>query len=170
MKVSNDPSATRRVVIKVVQTGNRLDSSTTTSNSCGTETTPSVTVTVTRLVLGPWASVGCQFKTPLVLTVRPSGPLTNANFSACTGKSASVALRVKVNWSPSVTRRLTVATHTGGWFCSRTRIRNSWVADAIPSLAKTRTQLVLGPWASVGCQVRTPLVLTVSPTGPSTNP
>ena len=81
VKVRGDPSLTRRVVMNVTHTGKRLDSKATTSNSCGTDTTPSLTLTVTRFVLGPCASVGCQFITPLVFTVSPSGPLTKVNFS-----------------------------------------------------------------------------------------
>ena len=41
--------------------------------------------------------------------------------------------------------------------------------EATPSWALTRTRFVLGPCASVGRQVRNPLVPTVNPSGPSTN-
>ena len=169
-KVSSDPSATRRVVTSVTQLGSRFDSRTTTSNSCGTATTPSLTATLTRLVLGPWASVGCHSTTPLVLTMSPSGPLSRLKIRGCTGRSASVAFSAMLSRSPSVTRRIPGFVHTGGWFLSRTMIWNWLVVAAMPSEAKTLTRLVLGPWASVGCQVRMPLVVTVRPIGPSASP
>ena len=79
-----------------------------------------------------------------------------------------MALRLKVNWSPSVTRRLAVATHTGGWFCSATMTSNSWATLATPSDTLILTRLVLGPCASVGRQDTAPLVVTTKPVGPFT--
>ena len=59
--------------------------------------TPSLTDTVTTLVLGPCASVGVHDSTPPAVTVIPVGPVTNAYVKVCAGTSASVALKVNVN-------------------------------------------------------------------------
>src|ERR1044071_6233679 len=58
----------------------------------------SVTRTVIRLVLGPWASVGVQVSTPLVESkFTPAGPDTKVNVNVFAGRSASLAVFVTVS-------------------------------------------------------------------------
>jgi hypothetical protein len=78
-------------------TGAAFASRTTTWNDPVTVVTPSLTDTVTTLVLGPCASVGVHANTPPEVTVIPLGPSTNAYVNACAGTSPSVALKVNVN-------------------------------------------------------------------------
>jgi hypothetical protein len=77
--------------------GAAFTSPTTTWNDPVIVVTPSLTDTVTTLVLGPCASVGVHDSTPPAVTVIPLGPDTNAYVNACAGTSPSVALKVNVN-------------------------------------------------------------------------
>src|SRR5207237_630670 len=91
----------------------------------------------------------------------------NANVLA--GRSGSVAAAVKVSRVPSLTVRLPIDDSVGDKFTSLTTRVTDWVAliGGVPlSVTITRNELVLGPWASVGVQVKTPLgELMLAPTG-----
>src|SRR2546425_8599617 len=54
----------------------------------------SVTTVVMRLVLGPWASVGVQVMTPLVLICAPEGGLIKVYVRPLAGALVSVAVLV----------------------------------------------------------------------------
>src|SRR3989454_6051309 len=64
----------------------------------------SVTRTVIRFVLGPWASVGVQLSTPLLgFKFTPAGADTKLKVNVLTGRSASLAVFVTVSVLSSVT-------------------------------------------------------------------
>ena len=64
----------------------------------------SVTRTVIRLVLGPWASVGVQVSTPLLGSrSTPVGADTKPKVNVLAGRSASIAVFVTVSVLSSVT-------------------------------------------------------------------
>src|SRR5206468_10792840 len=90
-----------------VNTGALLASVTTTvkllvSLDCGVPL--SVTRTVIRLVLGPWASVGVQLSTPLLESrFTPAGADTRLKVNVLAGRSASLAVFVTVSVLSSVT-------------------------------------------------------------------
>src|SRR5437870_13522362 len=83
-----------------VSTGALLASVTTTvkllvSLNCGAPL--SVTRTVIRLVLGPWASVGVQVSTPLLgFRFTPAGAATKLKVRVLAGRSVSLAVFVKI--------------------------------------------------------------------------
>src|ERR1051325_4813172 len=87
--------------------------------SCGVPS--SFTRTVTRLSLGPCASVGVQVKTPVVvLMLAPVGaPGSSENVRLWAGRFASVAEAVNVSVEPSATDLLPIAARTGATFTSR---------------------------------------------------
>src|SRR5205814_1051631 len=130
------------------------------SLDCGTPL--SLTRTVIRLVLGPWASVGVQVSTPLLGSrVTPAGADTRLNDDGFAGTSASLAVfaAVSVPSSEMVWSSGTVSTCT--LFPYTTLFRSLLVSlDCGTPLSLTRTviRFVLGPWASVGVQVSTPLL------------
>src|SRR5258708_35987145 len=64
----------------------------------------SVTRTVIKLVLGLWASVGVQVRTPVLgLRFTPAGADTKAKVNVLAGRSASLAVFVTVSVLSSVT-------------------------------------------------------------------
>src|SRR5882724_9438619 len=115
-----------------------------------------------RLVLGPWASVGVQVNTPLLGSrFTPLGADTRLKVNVFAGRSASLAVFVTVSVFSSVTVRSVVAVRTGAMFASVTTTVKLLVSlDSGTPLSVTFTviRLVLGPWASVGVQVSTPLL------------
>src|SRR5437899_1271467 len=121
----------------------------------------SVTRTVTVLVLGPCASVGVHVKTPLLeLIVAPVGaPASKEKVKICAGMSGSVALAAKVRRVFSFTDCDPIGASTGALLTSLTTIvivSKSLNAGEPLSVTRTVTELVLGPWASVGVHVNTP--------------
>src|SRR5207247_870416 len=122
----------------------------------------SVTRTVIRLVLGPWASVGVQVSSPLLgFKFTPAGADTRMKVNAMHGRSASLAVFVTVRVPSSVT------VWPGGTFTlcpfstlfrSTVKLLVSLDGGAPLSLTRTVIRLVLGPWASVGVQLSTPLL------------
>src|SRR5438046_10462435 len=92
--------------VGTVSTGELFASVTTTvkllvSLDCGAPL--SVTRTVIRLVLGPWASVGVQVSTPLLgFRFTPAGADTRLEIKVLAGRSSSLALLVSVRVRSSV--------------------------------------------------------------------
>src|SRR5947199_185104 len=83
----------------------------------------SVTFTVIRLVLGPWASVGVQVSTPLLGSrFTPLGAETKLKVNVLAGRSASLAELVTVSVLSSVTVRSVGTVSTGALFASATTI------------------------------------------------
>src|SRR5437773_3901920 len=113
----------------------------------------SVTFTVIRLVLGPWASVGVQLSTPLLGSrFTPLGADTKLKVNALAGRSASLAVFVTVSVLSSGTVRSVGTVSTGALFASATTIVKLLVPqDSGPTSTHTFTvfSFVLGPWASV---------------------
>src|SRR5712692_10433577 len=134
----------------------------------------SVTRIVTVLVAGENPIGGIQAKTPLVaLMVAPAGaPRSRVNVSELAGMSASVAVAVKVSRLPSVTVLSLMGAKTGALFTSLTMTVKLLVSlnGGLPSsVTRTVMTLVLGPCASVGVQVSTPVAeSSVIPLGPAT--
>ena len=79
--------------------GAAFTSLTITMNWLVTESVPSETATLTKLVPGPWSSRGVQEREPFGLTVRPLGPPTRENTSV--EPSGSTAFRLRLNGLPS---------------------------------------------------------------------
>src|ERR1041385_1194679 len=134
----------------------------------------SVTLIVIEFVLGPCASVGVQVTTPVVgLTATPAGPLTSAKVSVLAGRSASEAVLVTTNALSSLMVWLAGTVRVGALFTSLTTTAKLFVAlsAGVPlSVTLIVIELVLGPCASVGVQVTTPVVgLTATPAGPLTS-
>src|SRR5437762_2908643 len=131
----------------------------------------SKTRTVTRLVLGPCASLGVQAIAPFAATVNPAGPDTSAKVSVLAGMSASVAVALTFNAVSSLIVWLAGIVSAGAVFTSLTTTVRLLVALrlGVPS-SKTRTvtTLVLGPCASLGVQAIAPFAATVRPAGPGT--
>src|SRR5947199_7395870 len=74
----------------------------------------SVTRTVIRLVLGPWASVGVQVSTPVLgFRFTPVGADTRLKVNVSAGRSASIAVFVTVSVQSSVTDCRNVGVTTG---------------------------------------------------------
>src|SRR6266568_3768813 len=133
----------------------------------------SVTLIVIVFVLGPWASVGVQVSTPVVeSTSTPAGPLTKAKVSVLAGTSVSVAVFVITSVLSSLMVWSAGTVRTGALFTSLTTTVKLLVAlrAGLPlSVTLTVIVFVLGPCASVGVQLSTPLVgLTATPDGPLT--
>src|SRR5436190_1405149 len=122
----------------------------------------SVTFTVIRLVLGPWASLGVQVSTPLLGSrFTPVGAETRLKVNTFAGKSESVAVCVTVSVLSSGTARPVGTVSTCALFTSVTPsfpTRRSSDLGTPLSVTFTVIRLVLGPWASLGVQVSTPLL------------
>src|SRR6266581_3049900 len=135
----------------------------------------SVTRIVTVLVAGEKPIGGVQVKTPLVaLIVAPAGaPGSRVNVNELAGMSASVAMAVKVSRLPSVTGLSVMGAKTGALFTSLTMTVKLLVSlsGGMPlSVTRTVMTLVLGPCASVGVQVSTPVAgLRLTPVGAVTS-
>jgi hypothetical protein len=130
----------------------------------------SVTRTVIVFVLGPCDSLGVQLNTPLLaLMLAPDGGLTKLNASVLAGTSASLAVAVSVSVLPSLIVWLAIAAKIGALFTSFTTTEKLCVALRLGEpLSATRTviSVVLGPCASVGVQLNTPLLeLMLAPDG-----
>ena len=71
---------------------------------------------------GPWASVGVQVKTPVTgVMLAPAGaPASRLKVNVLAGRSASVAVAVKVSGVSSSTVLLPIAASTGAWLTSLT--------------------------------------------------
>src|SRR5436190_7462208 len=81
----------------------------------------SVTRTVIKLVLGPWASVGVQVSTPLLGSrFTPAGADTRLKVKEFAGRSASVAEFVSVSVLSSVSVCSVGTVSTGAVFTSLT--------------------------------------------------
>src|SRR3989442_8250711 len=81
----------------------------------------SVTLTVIKLVLGPWASVGVQVNTPVLESrFTPAGAATKLKVKELAGRSASLAVFVTVSVLSSGTVRSVGTVSTGGLFASVT--------------------------------------------------
>src|SRR5437773_1548179 len=122
----------------------------------------SVTFTVIRLVLGPWASVGVQVNTPVLGSrFTPLGAETKPKVIALADRSASLAMFVTVSVLSSGTVRSLCPYTTLFLSASVTTTVKLLVSlDSGTPLSVTFTiiRLVLGPWASVGVHVNTPLL------------
>src|SRR5204863_155137 len=104
----------------------------------------------------------------------PAGADTRLKVKEFAGRSASVAEFVSVSVLSSVTVCSVGTVSTGALFISVTTTLKLLVSlDGGTPLSVTRTviKLVLGPWASVGVQVSTPLLGSRStPVGADTKP
>src|SRR5213593_4191390 len=122
----------------------------------------SLTRTVIRLVLGPWASVGVQVSTPLLESrFTPAGADTRLNVNVLAGRSASLAVFVTVSVLSSAMVWSVGTVSTGALFASVTttmKLMVSFDGGAPLSVTRTVIRLVLGPWASVGVHASTPLL------------
>ena len=77
----------------------------------------------------------------------------------------------QTNGADSGISRGSIAANDGAVLTSRTTISTTLVAlsAGLPSsVTRISTAFVLGPWASVGRQLTTPLLLTVTPAGAAT--
>ena len=133
----------------------------------------SVTRTVTRLVLGSCASVGAQLRTPLLGSrLTPSGADTRLKVSVLAGRSRSVAVLVTTSAASPWIILYVSTVSTGARFSSLTTTVKLLVAlsAGVPlSVTLTVIVFVLGPCASVGVQVSSPVVgSTATPDGPLT--
>jgi len=92
--------------------------------------------------------------------VAPAGALARLKVRVLAGKSASVAAAVKLSVPPSAIVLLARAASTGASFTSLTimvKVRLSVAGVGASSVTRTVIVFVLGPWASVGVQVKTPV-------------
>ncbi len=81
----------------------------------------SVTFTMIRFVLGPWASVGVQVSTPLLgFRLTPLGAETKLKVNVFAGRSASLAMFVTVSVLNSGTVLSVGTVSTGALFASVT--------------------------------------------------
>src|SRR5439155_1592791 len=133
----------------------------------------SVTLTVIINAPGPWASVGVQLSTPVCESrVTPVGADTRLKVSVLGGRSGSVALFVTTSVLSSLIVRSACAGNTGSLFTSVTvtvKILVAWSAGVPLSVTIVLNVFTLGPCASVGVQVITPLPLILAPAGGDTN-
>src|SRR5207249_2640375 len=117
---------------------------------------------VIRLVLGPWASVGVQVSTPLLGSrFTPLGAETKLKVNAFAGRSASLAMFVTVSVLSSGTVRSVGTVNIGRPSCRETatvKLVMSLCLDMTFLVSFSVIRLVLGPWASVGVQVNTPVL------------
>ena len=113
------------------------------SESSSGDVPSSVTRTVTLKVPGPWASVGVQVKTPVFESIlAPVGaPTSRLNIKLLAGRSASVAIAVKVNSVSSSIDRLPITANTGALSLrgSTVTLIVCGVVPPLPSSAKTLT-------------------------------
>src|SRR5437867_422611 len=135
----------------------------------------SVTRTVIKLVLGPCASVGVQGSTQDLASRRtPYGAETRPKLSVLAGRSASLAVLVTTRALSSLFPTRRSSDLTGALFTSRTTTVKLLVAlrgGAPLSVTRTVIKLVLGPCASVGVQLSTPVLASRrTPAGAETRP
>src|SRR5438445_1364418 len=126
------------------------------------------------LVLGDCALLGVQVKTPLAGSrLTPAGaPAPRLKVRICGGRSGSLTTLVKLSSCPAATVLFGIGERTGGELTSLTTMLKRWVALKLGlplSNTRTRMLLLLGPWASVGVQLKRPLAeSTVAPLGAET--
>ncbi len=128
------------------------------SSSHRTGSPLSQTLTVKVNSPGPCASVGVQVNAPVAgLMLAPSGAPTRLKVRVLAGKSASVAVAVKLSAVSSATVLSPIAPRTGATLTSPivTVIVSHTVN--VPSLTQTSNVYVPGPCASVGVQVNAPV-------------
>ena len=132
----------------------------------------SLTVTVMRLVLGPWSSVGVQMRWLLVVSMlMPEGKgEIKAKVNTCGGRSGSVATRGISRVVSSFVFWSGMGSKMGARFTSLTTTVKLVVAlPPALSVTLTPTRYVLGPCASVGVQVMRPvfwsMFATLMPSG-----
>src|SRR5439155_1061105 len=151
--------------VGTVSTGALFASVTTTVKllvSLDSGTPLSVTFTVIRLVLGPWASVGVQVNTPVLGSrFTPLGAETKLKVNAFAGRSASLAMFVTVSVLSSGTVRKVGTLNTGALFASVTTTVKLLVSlDSGTPLSVTFTSFPTRRSSdlSVGVQVNTPVL------------
>src|SRR5262249_31339106 len=110
---------------------------------------------------------GVQAINPFVgLMVASGGEVVSSrNVSTLVGISESVALFVTNSVWPAVMVRSAISARTGGLLLSSTTMGEYLVAhiEGVPSsLTLTKIRFVLGPWASVGVQVKIPFVGSIA--------
>src|SRR6185503_8084012 len=129
------------------------------------------TTKLNTFVPGRGVAGGVHENSPLAaFNEAPGGkPGPKLKLRALAGRSPSVALTVKLTGTPDSTVRLAGTVRAGGWFTSITRTVKRFVAlKGGEPLSRTTIVMVFvpGPWASVGCQVKMPLLgPIVAPTG-----
>src|SRR3989442_346939 len=129
---------------------------------------------VTMFVLGDCALLGVQLKIPLELSrLAPVGaPAPRLKVRIWAGRSGSLTTLLTVSNCPAATVLFAMGERIGAEFTSLTMMVKRWVALKLGlPLSKTRTRilLLLGPCASVGVQLKTPLAgLTEAPAGAET--
>ena len=133
----------------------------------------SVTITVNAFVEPDGPETG-QLKTPLFESiVAPAGaPAPRLKSSVFVGKSESVAVAVKLTVCPMKFVRFAIGASTGALFTSLTVTVKELVAlkAGVPlSVTMVVNVFVLGPCASLGIQLITPLALMLAPAGGTTN-
>src|SRR5947207_13145247 len=128
----------------------------------------------TTFVLGDCALLGVQVKTPLELSrLAPVGaPAPRVKFRICAGRSGSFTTLLTVSNCPAATVLLAMGERIGAEFTSLTITVKRWVALKLGlplSNTRTRMLLLLGPCASLGVQLNTPLTgSTAAPFGAET--
>src|SRR5207249_2807851 len=123
----------------------------------------SVTHTVTVFVLSACAAVGCQVKRPLDASMAaPTGaPVPRLMVRMFGGMSGSYVMFVTIKREPGRMVRSGTGMSSGGLFTSLTttvKLLVSLKGVEPSSVTRTVMRLVLGPWASVGVQVNTPVL------------
>src|SRR5439155_756877 len=121
----------------------------------------SVTRSVIRFVLASWSWLGVQLRTPLLGSrFTPTGADTRLKVIVFAGRSASLAEFVTLRVLSSATVWSVGTVSTGALLASViTTVKLLVSLDCGAPLSVTRTviKLVLGPWASLGVQLSTPL-------------
>src|SRR5262249_32156978 len=122
-------------------------------------------------VLGPCDSAGVQVNTPVDGSMlAPSGAEGRLKSRALGGRSASLPINAKRRVSPSLITWFGTEASSGAVLTSLTMTWNERLAlsNGTPSsLTWMVTLFELGPWASVGVQVRAPVTESrVIPVGP----
>ena len=133
----------------------------------------SVTITANTFV-EPDGPKTVQLKTPVfALIVAPAdAPAPRLKSSEFVGKSESVAVAVKLTVWPMKFVRLAIGASPGALFTSLTVTVKELVAlraGAPLSVTMVVNVFVLGPCASLGVQLITPLALMLAPVGGDTN-
>src|SRR5713101_4843348 len=129
---------------------------------------------LTTFVLGDCALLGDQVNTPVDGSrLTPAGaPAPRLKVRICGGRSGSLTTLVKVSNCPAATVLLAMGESTGGELTSLTTMLKRCVALKLGlplSNTRTRMLLLLGPWASLGVQLKMPVTgSTVAPLGAET--
>ncbi len=123
----------------------------------------SVTTTLTAMLVGPWASVGVQVKRPVwgLISAPAGAPSPRLKVRFCAGRSLSTASIWTVSGDNSSTVWSITGIKMGGVFNSLTIMVKVCQSDngGLPSsVTRTVIWLVLGPWFSLGRQLKVPLM------------